>query len=876
MRDQQKIYIQNASTCVRNSDILNVNMSSDICTFTSPIFNVTGATKIIDDTKTTNISGFTYDDIILSAISNCYAYNCFEGLTWDLEINEDGVQAYSANVVTTTNSASTITQDQINNAFIDGLNTLGYDYTYTGSSFTIQKPYGVETLTIDLCLGLTLDDSCTGYTCPSGYTINPTGEKCVYTAITSATYSGSGSTITAGDNTTFYGEKGSRFYEDITNKPFPIVRISDIPQIYDNDTNEVTYVSTVISSFWGDGSYPYTGRLNNIGVKGNPQDEWHGFSQCYEFDESTTYYIGLAADNYCRLKINGELIIDFTKPVGWNNFQYWHVFPYKFEAGPNIIEMEGLNIDCCSAHSFGFELYSASTVAELTAATNTTEAKSFWDTSMKIGGTYDLGETVGYQCPDGYALDLCSASATCTQILYTGVTGGGLSGGCVDLCVELFENTYDILTTGDTGVYIINTATTIDLGFQFTANTDSFIDNDATFKFEVFKFNENNSTFYNSPVYTSEEMLYSSFSGTSAFTESIPVSALTLDGEYLIKGYYVFDFCTEFFDRLNVENNTLSKNGERFGLYRKAIDYYFVAMYSADTPIFSYGDTYPNLGNLIGFSIFPEISGQTAFTISQGFVGSPIVALNGLTLVENSDYVLNDSANTLTISAGTELDDVITVILVSDGTESLGFTNDLIIVDSPITSGVTNGQGSNSIYYNTTQGKYEIYTTVIPNSFDDLIVTLNGFTLAPNIDYYQSISNKNRVILEGDVVITDVINIYYNSRAQYIGDIFVNTPTIYWNITNPPANNNGLFTVEVANAGDTQFTSLITTATTSYIENQTNYSAQITVSGNVGTEYIYRIKNEKRFTTLVGDVITNVNYSETIPIQIQSNAINSY
>jgi hypothetical protein len=46
MRYQQPIYIQNENSAVRNKDILNVNMSSDICIFVAPEFTMSGASKI--------------------------------------------------------------------------------------------------------------------------------------------------------------------------------------------------------------------------------------------------------------------------------------------------------------------------------------------------------------------------------------------------------------------------------------------------------------------------------------------------------------------------------------------------------------------------------------------------------------------------------------------------------------------------------------------------------------------------------------------------------------------------------------------------------------------------------------------------------------
>ncbi len=55
MRYQERIYIQNNNDAVRNKDILNFNMSSDMCIFEAPTFSVSGASKI-DCTGTTGTS----------------------------------------------------------------------------------------------------------------------------------------------------------------------------------------------------------------------------------------------------------------------------------------------------------------------------------------------------------------------------------------------------------------------------------------------------------------------------------------------------------------------------------------------------------------------------------------------------------------------------------------------------------------------------------------------------------------------------------------------------------------------------------------------------------------------------------------------------
>jgi hypothetical protein len=613
MRYEQNIYVQNDNSCVRNSDILNVNMSSDISTFITPKFNISGCTKISEEVITCTFSGTNYNDLVILSMNNCFSGNtsCFDSLIWYLEVNIDSSMIYSDIITTSNLTANTITQDQIDTSIITAFDALNYKYSYTGSSFSIQKPYGVENLEVLLCLD-----------------INP-------------------------------------------------------------------------------------------------------------------------------------------------------------------------------------------------------------------------------------------------------ITGCTISGDCPMLCTILCGNVYQILNTGDTGVYIINTATTIDLIFEFTANTESFISNNSTFGYEIYKYDNNNHIFFDTPTYTSNEFEYTTFSASSAITQSIPINNLLIDGEYIIKGYNIYNYGTEFLNRLGVKGNTLNKNGDSYGLYKKSSDYYFLAIKEADKPIFSFNTVeYQSVGTIFGYSLFPDYSGQTDFIFNYGYYDSPIVTLNGLTLINHVEYEL--SSNTLTISGGTELDDIISVIIISNGNNTHGFTNDIIEVSSPIISGVTNNQGNNIVYFNTTESKYEIYTTLSSSVNDNIVITLNGLTLAPNIDYYKSITNQKRIILNGDLMIDDLINIYYNSGVEYVGDIFTNTPTISWVIANKPENINGLFTIEVSDIYDTNFNNILFSGETQYIENQTVYSSNILLSGLAGTKYIYRVKNQKNYTTIIGDTITTINYSEIIPIQIQSNAINSY
>jgi len=98
--------------------------------------------------------------------------------------------------------------------------------------------------------------------------------------------------------------------------------------------------------------------------------------------------------------------------------------------------------------------------------------------------------------------------------------------------------------------YVLSSDTqTIPLTFTFTGNTNTFIDKNAQFRFEIFKYNEVLNGFSSTPVYNSEVLDYSGFSATNITTQYVPVSGLNLDGEYIIKPFYRFASLLIFFIR---------------------------------------------------------------------------------------------------------------------------------------------------------------------------------------------------------------------------------------------------------------------------------------------------------------------------------------
>jgi hypothetical protein len=462
-----------------------------------------------------------------------------------------------------------------------------------------------------------------------------------------------------------------------------------------------------------------------------------------------------------------------------------------------------------------------------------------------------------------------------------------------DICVfkaPLFNviGATKINCTGTTSgaTYLVSSASTIPLTFDFTGNTDSFSATNASFKYEIYKYSDLIGYFDNTPSYKSEIIQYSTFSGTNSTLENIPVSGLSLDGEYLIKGYYDFTLCTDFLNKLGKNIDTLFyKNGNEYGLYDGNTDYYFIAIKQPDKPEF-YINGSNNLASntlqqqtILGREPLNEFDEEgnllppkpyRTFAIN-GYSGSFVVTLNGLVLAPIEDYSF--SGTLVTLNDDILPDDIITIVYTSNG-QGVSLMTDNIFIDTPTISGITSSQGNNQHYYNIEFNKFEIFTSVEPSDGDSIIVMINGVTLANGIDFYQSSSNKKRIILEGDLILGDIITIAYFPQASVVNGVVSANPLISFSISTPPQKTNGLFMLEISNT--ILFDTIVYTGSTSYALGITAYGIPFSVSGQVGSQLYYRVKNEKNYITFCGNSISAATYSDIIPITIQTNSINSY
>jgi len=427
------------------------------------------------------------------------------------------------------------------------------------------------------------------------------------------------------------------------------------------------------------------------------------------------------------------------------------------------------------------------------------------------------------------------------------------------------------LSAASEGVYMLTGETEIDVKIIFTGGPPYSAESVSVFV-ELYRYDWNSDIFKTPSMYQVDEIALSAISATSAYTISLPVSSITPDNEYLVKTYFEFDACTEFLNILETRYTNKYIYGSQYNLYDSAFDYYISVSNVAEVPKFgsSSADTIVLYGNLVAYTQFPTVNGQTDFPL-QNYLGDIMVNLNGVTLAPTYEFTV--SGNNLTISSGTLTTDVVTIIHVIGDTSLNGLSTDYINVTN-ITSGATDGQGSNDVYYNTDYSKYEIYTSIDMISNSDAIVTLNGVTLANGIDYYRSISNDKRIILNGTIMYGDIINIYYFGNVTYYGSIYTNIPTVAWTIDNAPTEVNGEFTLQLSTASS--FTTLAYSSITDYVIGQSLYSDTLVVSGAVGTHYYYRVKNDKFYQPITGNTLDSVAYSEIIPITIQTNSINSY
>lgn len=350
------------------------------------------------------------------------------------------------------------------------------------------------------------------------------------------------------------------------------------------------------------------------------------------------------------------------------------------------------------------------------------------------------------------------------------------------------------------------------------------------------------------------------------------------EGEFLIKTYWTYNVNTLLSKKQKVTKNSIDtyKRGNLYGLYVPETDWYFLSLFESEKPLFnsSVAPQPQDIGNLVVQSRFTE-SGVTEYIVNG--LSDPIVSYNGSVLAKNIEYSAVTSATTpyIKLLFNPLPDQVLTYAYVNNG-GSNDLLADLYTISDAIKSGITGTQlSTDRVFYNTTQNKYEFYLTSVPNS--DVVLSLNGAILSKDIEYYLSLSDSRRIIFEDDLVVGDIIEAFYVPTAAINGLVPNNTPTISWSINDAPTQTFGKFTIEVTDPSDEFFESIQYSFVVDYITGQKTYSNTITLTNAIaGDKFIYRIKNEKFYTPIIGETIYSVNYSDVNEIEIQFNSGQSY
>jgi len=394
---------------------------------------------------------------------------------------------------------------------------------------------------------------------------------------------------------------------------------------------------------------------------------------------------------------------------------------------------------------------------------------------------------------------------------------------------------------------------------------------------EVYRYSQNISAFTNSAL-SKFEIPYETLSANTGTTVFIPTISID-EGEFIIKSYWQYNVNTLFAKQEKVTKNSIDtyKRGELYGLYTPETDWYFISIFQAQKPLFS-NTVAPEPKSINTLTVITEFteSGKTDYNVLG--LSDPIVSYNGSVLAKNIEYSAITSGNTTFIRLlFTPLDrQILTYAYVTDGGTD-DFYGDVHRITNTIKSGTTGTQlETDRVFYNTTQNKYEYYLTSVPNS--SVLLSLNGSVLSNGIEYYPSSSDSRRIILEETLSVGDILEAFYVPASPIIGKIKTNSPTISWSINTAPSNTvYGIFTIEVTDPTDINFESVEYTFVLDYVNGQKTYSKQISLTNaRAGDKFIYRVKNEKFYTPIIGETIYSVNYSDVNDIEIQFNSGESY
>lgn len=409
--------------------------------------------------------------------------------------------------------------------------------------------------------------------------------------------------------------------------------------------------------------------------------------------------------------------------------------------------------------------------------------------------------------------------------------------------------------------------------FQLKMNffeNSAIINDGVTFNYEIYKYNKNLNFFNSEILVKKNNITKNSLVSLVNYDINLMTSNLQPDSEYIVKVTYNYKNCNYILNLFNDRETTSSGGDLQYGVYNKDTDFYFILITKPDKPIFSINSK----SELIVGSLLTETfiigNKQQNVVISQKYSGSPIVSLNGLVLMLDGDYTISN--NIITFTGKLNNNDFVNVIYTLDGYGG-GINNEVFGI-SNIVSGVTNSELDNRYYFNTDTQKYEIFIENVVNDFSGVIVSLNGAVLFNGVDFYQSISNPKKIILNGLLLNNDIINVFYSNFNNFDGGIDNSDLTLFWSIDNPIENEGGSFIVTASK--DNTFNTIHSIIEVPYEFYTNNYVCKLDLPGSFGDKYFVKIVNRKTYTNLLNETFIVENESEILKLVLKTDNNNSY
>ena len=437
----------------------------------------------------------------------------------------------------------------------------------------------------------------------------------------------------------------------------------------------------------------------------------------------------------------------------------------------------------------------------------------------------------------------------------------------------------------DRDVYYTNfdRVDTFNFDVIFDNLSDVIEDKGVTSEFSLYKFNTNTKVFDISPVYSSEEIPSTGLTN-DMYKLEIPFSAIT-EGEYIFKSFYSRGVNTLLSKQLGFTTTTAKDvlTGSSLGIYDSNNDWYFINMNRADVPNLDNSASNPTeVATISGFNVNSVYtnSGVTEYNFTATDSQSiGIVSYNGSVLSPNREYSASTNGN-ITLDFEVLDNQLLTVVYVSTTVAATSVFTDDYKITEVIKSGATNTESvTDRVFYNTDQNKYEFYLSAEPLT-DQVTLTLNGSILANDIEYYRSTTNTKRIILVSDIRVGDTLQSIYLPKTGLLGSINTTTPLFSWNIDNSPLVNDsssGVFTLEVAYYDDIDFNTIVYSSSVDYVNSANTYITQVNLTSAIsGDEFRYIVKNEKRYSPISGETITDIVYSDVNTFELTTNAGNSY